>query len=186
MDGIFFPPRFTISDSKNETEISVFGRMMYYPKNPPQSSYPLQIYQGEMRMKPDESKVVFAHYFMPYLFIFDINKRNGLAIHFSGKKTFEDDFSNDDPKDVDMGISDVCLTDDFIIMLCPNGKYRKYISLNLRPIVRFMNWEGKYLFSFYVDQLVSRIAYDERNKQIFCFNTNSETIYKYDVKKYLK
>ena len=188
MDGIFYPPRFTISNSKkeNETEIPVFGRMMYCPINNQRSSYPLQIYQGNMRMKPDESKVVFANFFMPYLFVFDINKRNAIAIHVIGKKTFEDDFSDDDPTDVELGISDICLTDDYIIALCPNGRYRKYVSNNLRPIVRFLNWEGECLFSFYVDQIVSSMAYDERNKQIFCFSPTSETIYKYDVKKYFK
>lgn len=188
MDGIFYPPRFTISNSKkeNETEIPVYGRMMYCPINNQRSSYPLQIYQGNMRMKPDESKVVFANFFMPYLFVFDINKRNAIAIHVIGKKTFEDDFSDDDPTDVELGISDICLTDDYIIALCPNGRYRKYVSNNLRPIVRFLNWEGECLFSFYVDQIVSSMAYDERNKQIFCFSPTSETIYKYDVKKYFK
>lgn len=184
-DEVYYPPRFTVSDSdySKEYDIPVFGRLMDLPQH---SSYPFFIYQGNMRMKPDNSKVVFAHFYMPYFFIFDLHNNDGLAVHAFGKTNFEDGYSPDDPTNIDLSINDVCVTDNYILALCPNGKQNGYVSNNLRPLIRCFNWEGDCLFSFTLDHIVCDIAYDETTKQLFALDNSREIIYRYEVSKFFE
>lgn len=183
-DEIFFPPRFVISDEDkdNSTELPVFGRIMHLP---PHTSYPFYIYRGCMRIKPDQSKVVFGHYYMPYMFVFDLNESNYFAIHSMGKISFEDDYPDDDITNIDCCISDICTTDEYIIALCPNGKQNGYIPNNLRPMIRIFTWEGECVSSFTLDKVVSIIAFDEINKVIFAQDNVNEEIYKYDINSFV-
>lgn len=179
-DEIYFPPRFTLTDmdGSNEYEYPVFGRLMTLP---PHSSYPYFIYQGCMRIKPDESKVAFAHFSMPYLFLFDMKGNKHVALHNSEKMTFEDDYPNDDPTNIDACIPDMCVTEDYILALCANGKQNGYYSKGLKPMVRILNWDGDCLKSFTLGQVVSSIAFDEQSKQLFALDRKSEEIFVYDI-----
>ena len=181
-DGIYYPPRFYFHTSEKEEEIPVIKRMMNFPEG---TAYPRWVYEGDLRMKPDGSKVLVSCFYMPYMFIFDTNKKKGIAYHERGKLSFYDDYPDDDLTDIDVCFIDACVTDDYIIGLCGDGKQNDYDE-NKRPVMRFFNWEGECLFGFYIDQRTYVFTYDSVNKKIIGLDERTETIYEYDVKDYIE
>ena len=181
-DHIYNPPSFYFSKENYEYVVPVINKMMYFPSG---TDYALWIYAGDVRLKPDGSKVVFSCFFMPYIFIFDSNKHTGTAYHKKGELTFYEDYPDDDVTDIDLYYQDVCATDDFIISLCGDGKQSEYDAYK-RPVVRFFNWDGECLFAFYIDQQTYVITYDEINKKVIGLNERTEEIYEYDVEDYIQ
>ena len=181
-DHIYYPPRFYFIKGNKEEEIPVFKRMMSFPEN---TDYPLFVYDGDLRLKPDGSKISFTSFNMPYILIFDANKKNGIAVHEMGKLSFYDDYPSDDLTDIDLFYLDACVTDDYIICLCGDGKQNDYDEFK-RPVVRFFSWEGEYLFGFYIDQRTYNIAYDRINRKVIGLDTRTEKIYEYDIKAFIQ
>lgn len=181
-DQIYYPPQFSFYKKNKEDEIPVFKKMMNFPEG---TNYPLFIYEGDLRLKPDGSKISFTCFNMPYIFLFDTNSRNGVAIHEMGKLSYYDDYPSDDVTDIDLFYLDACVTDDYIICVCGDGKQNDYDEFK-RPIIRFFNWEGECLFGFYIDQRTYAIAYDSIKKRVIGLDTRTELLYEYDVKDFIK
>ena len=181
-DHLYYPPRFYYLRGNKEEDIPVFKKMMDFPEN---TDYPLFVYEGDLRLKPDGSKISFTFFNMPYFFIFDTNQKNGVAFHEMEKLSFYDDYPSDDLTDIDLFYLDTCVTDDYIICLCGNGKQNDYDEFK-RPIIRFFNWDGEYLFGFYIDQRTYNIAFDRNHQKVIGLDTRTEKIFEYDVEAFIK
>lgn len=183
-DGIFFPQRFTITDGETETDLKIFSRLMTLPEG---SNYPFFLYNCKMALKPDESKVVIAYGYMPYMFIIDVETRTGFALHEKGRVSFDDVYPDEDRTDIDICYGDIRLTDDYIIAVCYDGKQNDYgKDKSKMPVVRVFDWEGNILQAFTLDRTLNSMGYDERNKKLYGLDLRYEEIYEFDISKYIK
>lgn len=180
-DHIYFPPQFYFSKNGVEKEVPVISELMNFPED---SSYPLYVYEGDLRLKPDGSKISFTCYNMPYIYVFDANNKTGKAFHECGKLSYNDDYESDDVTDIDLFYLDACVTDDYIICVYGDGKQSEY-DANKRPIIKFFNWDGKCLFGFYPDQRIYNIAYDDNAHKLIGLDVRTEKVYEYDVQEFL-
>lgn len=190
IDGEFYVPRFTIGFNKDnslDNEIPTFGKVMFISeKNRGLYNF---VYSGSMRLSPDNSKVVFTFFHMPYMFIFDLKERTGKAFHTESVLSFDKPYPDiTNSSEIAYGYGDIDVTDKYIICLCPEGTQGDYTDPLKRPVVRFFNWDGEYLFGFYVDKRTYYITFDENSGLLFGLETRGgeERIYEYDIQKYLK
>lgn len=177
LEGYMEAPKFTITTNKKEKEIKTFGNIMDLTED---KLYVL--YQGKMRIKPDETKVVFAYIGMPYFFIYDIKKHNGIAVHDSLKMTFDNPDEKEINNDIDLFALDVYTTNNYIAILSPNNSVTNYYGqMDCFPILRFFDWDGNYLKGVVLDKKIHEIAFDEISKKLYGLNIISEEIIQYDL-----
>ena len=185
-DGIYNPPHFYLSTGNKEEEISVFNNVMDFPEG--KNGLIDFVYEGNMRLKPDQSKIVFSTFYMPYLLIFDLESNEVKMFHEKGKLSYSAPYPNiEGNNDIEMFFGDVSVTNDFIICTYLEGTQGDYRDPNKRPCVMVFNWEGEYLTGFHLDHRTYRITYDEYKKNIYGLDTSNgkEQIIVYDIQKYL-
>ena len=184
-DG-YNPARFTISNNEKEKEIPIYGDAMELSEG--NEGLKNFVYEGSMRIKPDQSKIVFTTFYMPYMFIFDVKNGGVTVFHEKDKLSYCNPYPEiEDWTAIEYFYGDITVTDDYIICSCPYGTQGDYIDPARRPCIRIFNWEGEYLSNFFVDRRIFSITYDEEKKILYGLDTSEgqETIYKYDINQYV-
>ncbi|MBR4793915.1 MAG: hypothetical protein IK038_09665 [Bacteroidaceae bacterium] len=170
-------PKFTITTNRKEKEVKTFGNTMDLTED-----LLYVLYQGKMRISPDETKVVFAYIGMHYFFIYDLENNSGIAVHDTLKMTFDNPDEKSLKNDIDMFALDIVTTNNYIAILCPNNTVTNYYGqMECCPILRFFDWEGNYLTGVVLDNKIHEIAYDESSKKLYGLNIISEEIIQYDL-----
>lgn len=178
-DAIFEPPKFAWHYKNGDhTEIPVFDNVVNVTQSP---LFPIVLYKGGLRLSPDERTAVYYFICMNYMFIFDVENKSAFSLYKEGEQRFGEIFP-DDPSTINVGYGDICLTNDYILALCPNGSEADYDDPNKRPLIRVFTIAGEYLDSRTLDYAVFNIAWDNDNKllygldaqeRIYCYNLHS-------------
>ena len=188
----------------NQSEVDVFsiynrqtGKISGFGKLPEKKNKreTIQIfkdaYDGILQIKPDKSKIAFAHLYGNILTISDIMKDTTKEIRvgefFNPKYHIErrSDFSfmvHDE--DARVGYRDLVVTDDYIITLFSGMTRVERYQKGGYNQVRVFNWEGELLRCYEVNRGVTGVAFDSVNKQLFTIQENeipSILIYNLDL-----
>ena len=101
--------------------------------------------------------------------MFHLENKNYFALHQQETKTFED------PVSIERTFTFINATfSDEITMVLYN------IGLKTSAVV-MVDWDGNCLGSFMLDNIVQRIAYDERTNFLYGINRLTDKIYKFNL-----
>ena len=171
-------PYYAISNNNDEIIIPTFSEAVDLPQ---------ELFQGKMRIKPDRKKAAFAFIAMPYLFIYDLENAKGKAIHENEKNTFDSPETDELGNDLEMFALDVCTTDKYIILLCPDSRISQYYGPeSCYPLLRVFDWSGQYIQAITLDKKVHEIAYDEKTGYLYGLDMMTEKIYQYNLSSLFK
>ena len=82
---------------------------------------------------------------------------------------------------------DVCTTDIYIILLCPDSRISQYYGPeSFYPLLRVFDWSGQYIQAITLDKKVHEIAYDEKTGYLYGLDMMTEKIYQYNLSSLFK
>ncbi len=167
------------TSNKHKKEIKVFPKMVRYRAD---IFDVVNVYLSCFRKHPYKNIVIQPFCNMDYILFFDLDEGNYYAIHKKGTNTFNDIAPHvTGPKNVFFG--DIASTNDyFMIIYCGGEEVNNPEDINRTcPDILFFDWNGKYLKSIHLNNIVHRIEYDSINNRLIGLNIPEEIFYSYDL-----
>ena len=158
--------RFYITNSAKESEVPTYTKIM---DGDGSERYRSMICLGVAGKHPTENTVFQALTYMDYILMFDLENKKYFALHQQETKTFDDLVEADE----DYCFCDFTVSENFFIVTYDIGMKTDAIVI--------IDWDGNCLGSFMLDNIVQRIAYDERSNVLYGINRLTDKIYKFNL-----
>lgn len=181
LENGFILPKYKVGHIDNKREIKVFPKMMNFTEPDKQSP----MYFGCPFINHEQNIVIQPFQYMNYILFFDLEKSKNFAIHLQDALSFDDQIVYSEY--IPLCFCDCAISSDFFILLrqIDNETREAVKKKNVKEILIF-NWEGEYLHSAVLGDLVNDIGYDENNMILYGLDRSNEILYSYDLSHIIK
>ena len=177
-DTYTLPEYYLISSPEKEEKMKVFPKMMDF-QDPKRAA---AFYSGCLFKHPRRNLIVQPFQYMDYILFFDLDNGNNFAIHQSGSLSFDDLIPAKQGKSI-YHFCDCAVSDDYFIVLYKAGTYSKSFEDYSRahPEVIVFDWEGNYINSAKLGNVVHSISYDSNSKLLYGIDRRYDSLYSFDL-----
>ena len=137
-------------------------------------------YEGVVRIKPDQKKIVSALYVFKEIDVFNISAQPEISIVFNKKNKIPDMLKDPDnplPDDLRLYYNDLVLTNNHIYALLSemsNNENEDEKYDNIKSIIQIFDWNGNPLVKITLDRYYDKIAVDEKGMHIIAYSKNDD------------
>lgn len=170
------PVSLYIQNKDDKEYLSVYGSRMKMDDR----RDALAPYTGNLYKHPSRNIVLKPHMSMDYLFLFDVDRKQNIAIHQKGALTYDDVL----PQQPGVMTNFSCAAvgkDCFFVLYWSTNNNKNKTSKEMLPELMAFDWDGNFLWSATLAQLVASIAYDEKNHIIYGLERSEERIYAFPI-----
>lgn len=172
------PEYYLISSTGNKEKINVFPKMMDFEDTQRATAF----YSGCLYKHPERNLVVQPFQYMDYILFFDLDSGKNFAIHQPGSLSFDDIIPMKHGKSV-YHFCDCAVSSEYFIVLYKAGDYtlsfEDYSRAN--PEIIVFDWEGNYINSAQLDNVVHSITYDHERKILYGIDRRYDSLYSFDI-----
>ena len=177
-DRFTLPEYYLFSSNQKKEKIKVFPKMMDF-QDPTRAD---AFYCGCLFKHPERNLIVQPFQYMDYILFFDLDSGKNFAIHQPGSLSFDDIIPMKHGKSV-YHFCDCAVSSEYFIVLYKAGDYtlsfEDYSRAN--PEIIVFDWEGNYINSAQLDNVVHSITYDHERKILYGIDRRYDSLYSFDI-----